>query len=71
VVTLDDRGPSLQVKELLQTLDRQGVDFIVIGGIAGWAHGSSYPTYDLDVVYSRDASNLERLADPPTHVVNA
>jgi hypothetical protein len=59
---LDDRGPSLQVKELLQTLDRQGVDFIVIGGIAGWAHGSSYPTYDLDVVYSRDASNLERLA---------
>jgi len=61
-MTLDDRGPSLQVKELLQTLDRHGVDFIVIGGIAGWAHGSSYPTYDLDIVYARDASNLERLA---------
>lgn len=61
-MTLDDRGPSLQVKELLRTLDRHGVDFIVIGGIAGWAHGSSYPTYDLDIVYARDASNLERLA---------
>lgn len=59
---MDDRGPSLQVRELLQTLDRHGVDFIVIGGIAGWAHGSSYPTYDLDIVYARDAANLERLA---------
>jgi hypothetical protein len=61
-VTLGDRGPSLQVGELLETLDRNGVDFIVVGGIAGWAHGSSYPTYDLDIVYSRDAANLERLA---------
>jgi nucleoside phosphorylase len=62
MVTLDDLGPSLQVKELLQALDHHGVDFIVIGGVAGLAHGSSYPTYDLDVVYARDASNLERLA---------
>jgi predicted nucleotidyltransferase len=61
-MALDDRGPSLEVRELLQTLDRQGVDFIVIGGIAGWAHGSSYPTYDLDVLYARETSNLERLA---------
>lgn len=59
---MDDRGPSLEVRELLQTLDRHGVDFIVIGGIAGWAHGSSYPTYDLDIIYAREVSNLERLA---------
>jgi predicted nucleotidyltransferase len=61
-MTLDDLGPSLQIKELLQALDRHGVEFIVIGGVAGLAHGSSYPTYDLDIVYARDASNLERLA---------
>jgi predicted nucleotidyltransferase len=61
-MTLDDRGPSLEVRELLQALDRHGVDFIVIGGIAGWAHGSSYPTYDLDILYACEASNLERLA---------
>jgi hypothetical protein len=61
-MALDDRGPSLQIGQLLRTLDRHGVDFIVIGGIAGWAHGSSYPTYDLDIVYARDAANLERLA---------
>jgi hypothetical protein len=61
-MTLDDLGPSLQIKELLRTLDRHGVEFIVIGGVAGLAHGSSYPTYDLDVVYARETPNLERLA---------
>ncbi len=59
---LEDLGPSLQVKELLRSLDRHGVEFIVVGGVAGLAHGSSYPTFDLDVVYARDRSNLERLA---------
>jgi predicted nucleotidyltransferase len=61
-MSLDDLGPSLQVKKLLQALDRHGVEFIVIGGVAGLAHGSSYPTFDLDIIYARDASNLERLA---------
>ena len=46
---------------LLGALDRQGVDFVVVGGVAGLAQGSSYPTYDLDVAYSRDRSNLGRL----------
>lgn len=31
--------------------------------MAGLAHGSSYPTYDLDVAYSRDRMNLGRLVD--------
>jgi sugar phosphate isomerase/epimerase len=61
-MALDDLGPSLKVRELLEALDRHGVEFLVIGGVAGLAHGSSYPTYDLDVIYARDASNLERLA---------
>ncbi len=65
---LDDLGSSLQVKELLQALDRHGVEFIVIGGVAGLAHGSSYPTYDLDIVYARDAANLKRLAAALTEI---
>jgi hypothetical protein len=47
---------------LLQALSGAGVDFVVIGGVAGGAHGSSYPTYDLDIAYGRDRPNLERLA---------
>lgn len=38
------------------------MDFVVIGGMAGLARGSSYPTYDLDVAYARDERNLERVA---------
>lgn len=57
-----DLGPPLQLAPLLQTLDRHGVDFVVVGGVAGLAHGSSYPTYDLDVAYARDRLNLERMA---------
>lgn len=43
-------------------LASSGVDFVVIGGLAAGAHGSAYPTYDVDVAYSRDPDNLERLA---------
>jgi hypothetical protein len=47
---------------MLGVLGRHGVDFVVVGGVAGGAHGSSYPTYDLDIAYERSADNLERLA---------
>jgi predicted nucleotidyltransferase len=47
---------------VLEALADGGVDFVVIGGIAGGAHGSAYPTYDVDVMYARDHENLERLA---------
>lgn len=47
---------------LLRALVDGGVDFVVIGGVAGGAHGSSYPTYDVDVAYSNGNENLERLA---------
>ncbi len=39
-----------------------GVDFVVIGAVAGGAHGSAFGTHDLDVAYSRTTENLERLA---------
>jgi hypothetical protein len=54
--------PPLEAQPILAALVRHGVDFVLIGGLAGLAHGSAYPTYDLDVAYSRDVGNLERLA---------
>jgi hypothetical protein len=62
-MALEDLGKSLQAQPLLEALARHGVDFVVIGGIAGLAQGSSYPTYDLDVAYARDPANLHRLVD--------
>jgi predicted nucleotidyltransferase len=46
---------------LLDSLVSEGVDFILIGGVAATIHGSSRLTSDIDVVYSRDAKNLERI----------
>jgi transcriptional regulator with XRE-family HTH domain len=57
-----DLGDGLELHPLLGALIRNGVDFVVVGGVAGWIHGSSYPTYDLDVAYARGSANLERLA---------
>jgi len=46
---------------LLSTLDRNRVEYIVVGGAAALAHGSARFTQDLDVVYSRTPDNLDRL----------
>jgi hypothetical protein len=50
-----------QLERLLAALHRTGVEFIIVGGVAARAHGSSRLTDDLDVCYSRDPANLERL----------
>ncbi len=52
----------LEADRILQVLAKHGVEFVVIGDMAGLVHGSAYPTFDLDVVYSRAHSNLEPLA---------
>lgn len=52
----------VDLSTLIPRLVNDGVEFIIIGGVAATAHGSSYVTYDLDICYARNRSNLERLA---------
>jgi hypothetical protein len=54
--------PEFDPLPLIDALSSGDVDFVVIGGVAGGAHGSAYGTFDLDVAYARDRANLERLA---------
>lgn len=56
---LPPKPPDL--RKLLEPMVRNGVDFIVVGGMAGIANGSSYPSYDLDLAYSRRKENVVRL----------
>ena len=58
--SLPNRAPDVQ--RLLKPLVDHGVDFVMIGGMAGIARGSSYPSFDLDVAYARDKANVRRLA---------
>lgn len=44
-----DLGPSVDPGRLLRGFDKNEVDFVVIGSVAGLVHGSAYPTYDLDL----------------------
>jgi hypothetical protein len=46
---------------LLDTLGKNKVAFIVVGGAAAIAHGSARLTQDLDIVYQRSQENLDRL----------
>lgn len=46
----------------LDALVRNGVRFIIIGGVAGRAWGSPSMTDDLDVCYDRRPDNLDALA---------
>jgi hypothetical protein len=57
--SLPPKAPNLNA--LLEPMVRRGVDFILIGGMAGISHGSNYPSFDLDVIYARDGGNIERL----------
>jgi hypothetical protein len=47
---------------LLHALAEGGVDFVLIGGVAGGSYGSAFGTFDVDIAYARDRDNLERLA---------
>jgi len=50
-----------QLERLLSALSDGGVDFIIVGGVAARAHGSSRITDDLDISYDRSAANISRL----------
>jgi predicted nucleotidyltransferase len=56
---LPPKAPDL--RRLLGPLVHHGVNFVLIGGMAGIARGSSYPSYDLDIAYARDKANVKRL----------
>lgn len=55
-------APEFDPVQLLATLNRHAVRFVVIGGFAAVAYGSPLPTTDVDVTPARDAENLARLS---------
>ena len=53
---------SFQPAEILAALERHGVRYVVIGGLAATLHGSPVMTTDTDICPARERDNLERLA---------
>jgi hypothetical protein len=55
--------PHLDPKPILDALERNAVDYVVIGAVAAQLHGARIErTYDIDITPAGDAGNLERLA---------
>lgn len=52
----------LDIQGILEALVGEGVEFLVIGGVAVGFHGYIRATKDVDVVPAPDSDNLERLA---------
>jgi len=46
---------------LIQRLVEAGVDFVIVGGAASFAHGSTYITEDLDIAARFSPKNIEKL----------
>ncbi len=49
------------IEALILTLVAEGVEFVVVGGMAGVLHGASIVTRDLDIVHHRTPPNVDRL----------
>jgi hypothetical protein len=58
---LQGRRGVVSLQLMWETMSHAGVRFVVIGGIAGNAHGSARITKDLDVCYDTAPDNTDRL----------
>jgi hypothetical protein len=51
----------IDLQKTLVLLARNEIEVVIVGGVAASAHGSSYATFDLDLCYARNDTNLARL----------
>lgn len=52
-----------QIEAILSLLAGADVEFVVVGGVAGLAHGAARVTYDIDLCYRRTPENTARLCE--------
>lgn len=55
-------APRFQPEVMFAALERHGVRYVLIGGLAATLHGSTVRTGDADICPARDADNLDKLA---------
>jgi hypothetical protein len=55
--------PQGKLLAALKDLWRRDIQFVVVGGLAAILHGAPGQTLDIDLVFSRDPENIQRLLD--------
>jgi hypothetical protein len=53
---------SFEPERIVEALEREGVRYVIIGGLGAVLHGSPTITVDLDICPAHDRENLARLA---------
>jgi predicted nucleotidyltransferase len=53
----------IDIKKAITTLADNNVEFVLIGGVALSLHSAAYITYDIDICFLRDRSNLDKLTE--------
>jgi predicted nucleotidyltransferase len=53
---------TVDILALVRVLADEGVDYIIVGGVAANIHGTARTTLDLDIVYGRSPANVAKLA---------
>src|SRR5215813_3334664 len=48
-------------EKAIQLLGDAGVDFLIIGGVSAFLHGTDYVTRDLDIFFERSRANIKAL----------
>jgi hypothetical protein len=55
--------PDLKLREILEQLQSEGVEFVIVGGVAAWLNGSELPTRDLDVCCPMSVENMAKFSN--------
>lgn len=53
--------PNARFLSILQLLVENGVEFVLVGGVAGVLHGAPVNTFDVAIVHRRTPENISRL----------
>jgi len=60
--------PEFAPDEILATLDRHDIRYVLIGGLAAILYGAPHVTTDVDIVPEEGPRNLQRLSDALTEL---
>jgi hypothetical protein len=62
----EEASDAFDPDRVLETLNRHGVEYLLVGGLAARAHGAERQTSDVDCVSNTTVENLERIAAAPS-----
>ena len=58
-----EKQKPLELEKLIEKLNKAGIKYILVGGMAAVAQGSPVLTFDLDIVHEKSVTNIQKIKD--------